>query len=57
MADEPQSIVLIMLRDIRARQDEHSVHFAQIESRLGDVEKQLDDCKKIVRSAKQGARQ
>jgi hypothetical protein len=26
MADEPQSIVLIVLRDIRAKQDEHSVH-------------------------------
>ena len=49
MADEPQSIALVMLRDIRAKQDEHSGHFAQIEARLGEVEKQLDDYKKIVR--------
>ena len=47
MPDEPQSIVLVMLRDIRAKQDEHSAHLEQIEARLGDVEKQLDDCKKI----------
>jgi hypothetical protein len=49
MPDEPQNIVLVMLRDIRAKQDEHSAHFEQIEARLGDVEKQLDDYKKIVR--------
>jgi hypothetical protein len=49
MPDERQSIVLGMLRDIRAKQDEHSAHFEQIEARLGDVEKQLDDYKKIVR--------
>jgi dGTP triphosphohydrolase len=49
MTEEPQSIVLVMLRDIRAKQDEHSTHFEQIEARLGDVEKQLDDYKKIVR--------
>jgi hypothetical protein len=49
MADEPQSIVLVMLRDIRAKQDEHSAHFQQIEARLGEVEKQLDDYRKIVR--------
>jgi len=49
MADEPQNMVFVMLRDIRAKQDEHSAHFAQIEARLGDVEKQLDDYKKIVR--------
>jgi hypothetical protein len=48
MADEPQSNVLVMLRDIRAMQDEHSAHFERIEARLGDVEKQLDDHKKIV---------
>jgi hypothetical protein len=48
MADEPQNIVLVMLRDIRAKQDEHSAHFEQIEARLGSVEKQLNDCKRIV---------
>ena len=49
MADEPQNMVVVMLRDIRAKQDEHSAHFEQIEARLDDVEKQLDDYKKIVR--------
>jgi tetrahydromethanopterin S-methyltransferase subunit G len=49
MADEPQNMVLVMLRDIRAKQDEHSTHFEQIETRLDDVEKQLEDYKKIVR--------
>jgi hypothetical protein len=49
MADEPQNMVLVMLRDIRAKQDEHSTHFEQIEASLDDVEKQLDDYKKIVR--------
>jgi hypothetical protein len=50
MADEPQNVVLVMLRDIRAKQDEHSTHFVQIEARLGDVEKQLDDMTKIAKS-------
>ena len=54
MPDEPQSIVLVMLRDIRAKQDEHSAHFEQIEARLGDVEKQLDNYKKI--GTERGAR-
>jgi hypothetical protein len=49
MADEPDNLVLAMLRDIRAKQNEHSIHFQQIESQLTDVEKQLDDYKKIVR--------
>ena len=46
MADEPDNLVLVMLRDIRAKQDEHSIHFEQIESRLTDVGKQLGDYKK-----------
>jgi hypothetical protein len=49
MADEPGNIVLLTLRDIRAKQDEHSACFQRIEARLGDVEKQLYDYKKIVR--------
>jgi hypothetical protein len=49
MADEPDNLVLVMLRDIRATQNEHSAHFGQIEARLTDIEKQLDDYKKIVR--------
>jgi hypothetical protein len=54
MPDERQSIVLCMLRDIRAKQDERSAHFGRIEARLGDVEKQLNDYKKV--GTKRGAR-
>jgi tRNA/tmRNA/rRNA uracil-C5-methylase (TrmA/RlmC/RlmD family) len=51
MADEPDNLVLVMLRDIRAKQNEHSANFERIEKRLGDIEKQLDDYKKIARYA------
>jgi hypothetical protein len=49
MADEPDNLLLVMLRDIRAKQSEHSAHFEQIEVRLTGIEMQLDDYKKIVR--------
>jgi len=48
MAVKPGNLVLVMLRDIRAKQNEHSANFERIETRLGDIEKQLDDYKKIV---------
>jgi hypothetical protein len=51
MADEPDNLVLVMLRDIRAKQNEHSTNFERIETRLHDIEKQLDDYKKVVRYA------
>ena len=52
MADEPRNIVLLMLRDIRAKQDEHSARFAQIETHLDDVEKQPDLNRRIVTFAR-----
>jgi hypothetical protein len=51
MTDEPDNLVLVMLRDIRTKQDEHSARFERIEGRLVGIEKQLDDYKKIVRYA------
>jgi hypothetical protein len=41
MPEEPDSIVLVMLRDIRDTLDDHS-------QRLGRVEKKLDDLAKLV---------
>jgi hypothetical protein len=37
-----------MLRDIRAKQNEHSKQFEHIEARLTDIETQLDDYKKLL---------
>jgi hypothetical protein len=48
MADEPQNIVLVMLRDIRAQQDGHPAYLQRMEARSGDIEKHLYDYK-IVR--------
>jgi hypothetical protein len=48
MADEPGNLVLVMLRDIRAKQDEHSTYFESIEKRLHNIQSQLDDHKCIV---------
>jgi ABC-type Fe3+-citrate transport system substrate-binding protein len=49
MTKEPENLTHVMLREIRAKQDEHSTRLERIETRLGDVERQLDDYKKIVR--------
>ncbi len=48
MADEPDNIILVMLREIRAKQDEHSQRFDRVEGRLEHVEKQLADMAKVV---------
>jgi hypothetical protein len=37
MAEEPDNLVLQMLRDIRDRQDEHSARFDEIEAVLKEV--------------------
>ena len=46
MADEPDNLVLVMLREICAKQNEHSTPFEHAETRLTDIEKQLDDYRK-----------
>jgi hypothetical protein len=43
MADQPQNIVLVMLRDIRAKQDGHPAYLQRMEACSGDVEKHLYD--------------
>jgi hypothetical protein len=45
MAGQPQNIVLVMLRDIRAKQDGHPAYLQRMEARSGDVEKHLYDYK------------
>jgi hypothetical protein len=49
MTKEPENLTHVMLRDIRAKQDEHSTRLERIETWLGDVERQFDGYKKIVR--------
>jgi len=48
MADEPDNITLVMLREIRAKQDEHSLRFDRVDGRLEHVEKQLGNMTKVV---------
>ena len=48
MSEEPDNIVLPHLRDIRAKQDEHSGQFERLGARLDRVEKQLSDLQKVV---------
>ena len=43
MADEPDNLVLGMLTDIRAKQDEHSTKLGALEKQMFHVEQQLDD--------------
>jgi hypothetical protein len=49
MADEPENITLVILRDIRAKQDEHTGRFERLETQMRHVEKQLEDLTKVVR--------
>jgi aminoglycoside phosphotransferase len=49
MADEPGNIVLVMLREIRAKQDEHSHVLGDHTQRFERLEKRLDDLAKVVR--------
>ena len=48
MAMEPENLVLAMLREIRAKQDEHSARFVDIENRLVDMKKQADDQAEVI---------
>ena len=49
MANEPDHIIVVMLRDIRAKQDEHSGIFADHTQRFERLERRLDDLSKVVR--------
>ena len=48
MAKEPENLTHVMLREIRAKQDEHSGRFERLESRMGHMEKTLDNLSKVV---------
>ena len=43
MAREPENIIHVLLRDIRAKQDEHSAKLETVEARVRHVEKQVED--------------
>jgi hypothetical protein len=49
MADEPNNIVHVMLRDIRAKQDEHSSQFERLSGRIDRLDKQFGEQSKIMR--------
>jgi hypothetical protein len=48
MAREPENVVLVMLREIRSKQDEHSERFDRIDTDLADIKKQLGSLGKVV---------
>ncbi len=43
MAEEPDNLVLQLLRAIRAKQDEHSARFEEIEAVLKEVRRTRDE--------------
>jgi hypothetical protein len=48
MANEPENLVLIQLREIRATQAEHSAQFARIDERFGEIDKRLDEMRLLL---------
>ncbi len=48
MAKEPENMVHVLLRDIRAKQDEHFTKLDAVETRVRHVESQLDDLRMAV---------
>ena len=43
MADEPDNLVLVHLREIRAKLEEHDRRFDSMEKRFDKLDKRLDD--------------
>ncbi|MGO9743072.1 MAG: hypothetical protein ACLPN5_16480 [Roseiarcus sp.] len=43
MSEEPDNLVLNLLRDIRAKQDEHSERLNGVDARVRHAESQLED--------------
>jgi hypothetical protein len=68
MGEEPENMIHVLLRDIRAKQDELSIRLEAVETRVGRIESQYDDLRMTVtyalgqstdiqfKQAKQGAR-
>jgi hypothetical protein len=50
MSEEPENMIHVLLRDIRAKQDEHSAKFEAVETRVRHVESQLDDLRTSMRA-------
>jgi hypothetical protein len=48
MALEPDNLVLAMLREIRAKQDDHSARFSDIENQIADIKKQAEDQAEVI---------
>ncbi|MBV9247405.1 MAG: hypothetical protein JO366_21625, partial [Methylobacteriaceae bacterium] len=48
METEPDNLVLVPLREMRARQDTDSARLERVEEQLRHVDKQIDDLHKIV---------
>jgi aminoglycoside phosphotransferase len=49
MVGEPDNVVLVMLREIRAMQDEHSHVLGEHTQRFERLERRLDDLAKVIR--------
>jgi len=49
MADEPNNLILVMLREIRSKQDEQSQILGDHTQRFERIEKRLEDLSKVVR--------
>ena len=43
MSKEPENLTHILLRDIRAKQDEHSAKLETVEASVRHIEKQVED--------------
>jgi len=55
MAEEPDSVVQALLREIRATQLEHSVNLEALQGRSQRIEKQLEELHARFEQMKQGA--
>lgn len=54
MADETDNSVLVLLREVRAGQLEHSAKLATVEARVRQVEKQVQELHRQFVESKQG---
>ena len=48
MTEDTENIVLRLLREIRAKQDEHSAQFVSVEQRMTTLERKMDDVNESV---------
>ena len=48
MADDPDNIVLVMLRDIRGKLDEHDKRFDAMDEQFRAIDKQFDGVRKEI---------